>query len=500
VSRVRRLVAPILGTAAGLALVPAPVGAAVTVSARPELRPAFDRAVSDYVARCEPGAPLRVRVHASGGDRVSVAGGPGRGGSFEKHVSRAPDQAFTIRLRSKGTTTAHHVRCLPADFPDWTFEAHGPAQAQWYIIDPTGNHAYGYIAVFDANGVPVWWRHESAYGPWDGKLMPDGNLAWMRFYTDHFGIRNRGYEVRRLDGTLVREIKTAGSPTDTHDFQQMPNGHYLAITYHRRCCADLSKYGLPAHAQVFDGEIQELTPSGKLVWRWNSHNHIPLSWTTGDARREMGWWWDLKRYTPQRPPAERAYDLLHLNAVQPDGDGVIVSSRHTDSVFRVDRATGRIEWKLGGTFVPGKSLSVVGKEHPEPLFGGQHDARLWNDGSLTVYDNGSWHGRPPAADRFRIDPVTHTATLLERISNPEVVYSVAIGSARKLTGGDWVVNWGDYPIATEQAPDGRIVRRFAFHDDHWSYRAVPVEPGRLNAAALRRGMNRMTARRGRARR
>ncbi|MFL5779911.1 MAG: arylsulfotransferase family protein [Thermoleophilaceae bacterium] len=498
-SRVRRLAAPILGTVAGLALAPAPAGAAVTISAHPSLRPAFDRSVTDYVVSCESGAPVRVHVHASGGDRVSVGGGKAHGGTFERKLSREPDRAFAIRLRAGGRTTSHHVRCLPSDFPRWTFDAHGPAQAQWYIIDPTGGNPRGYIAIFDTNGVPVWWRHEATYGPWDGKLLPDGNLAWMRFYDDHFGVRNRGYEVRRLDGSLVREIKTVGSPTDTHDFQPMPNGDYLAITYRRRCCANLTKYGGPAHAEVFDGEIQELTPRGKLVWRWNSHGHIPLSWTTGDARHETGWWYDLMRYTPKRPPAENAYDLVHFNAVQPDGDGVIVSSRHTDSVYRIDRATGRIDWKLGGTYVPGKSLTVAGKEHPEPLFGGQHDARLWKDGTLTVYDNGSWHGRPPAADRFRIDPVAHTATLLERLTNPEIVYSVAIGSARKLTGGNWVVNWGNRPVATEQTPDGTIVRRFTFLDDYWAYRAVPVEPGQLSAAALRHGMNRMVARRARGR-
>jgi hypothetical protein len=44
---------------------------------------------------------------------------------------------------------------------------------------------------------------------------------------------------------------------------------------------------------------------------------------------------------------------------------------------------------------------------------------------------------------------------------------------------------------TEQTPGGRVVTSFRFHDAHWSYRANPVLPGRLNPAVLRRGMDRM---------
>jgi hypothetical protein len=474
----------------------------VTVSTRPALRPAFDRAVSDYVTRCKPGRPLRVFVHADDGDRVSVAGGKRRGGTFEKRVGGEPDRAFTIRLHSGDRTTAHHVRCLPEDFPGWSFKAKGDAQAQWYVVAPSGGGKAGYVAIFDADGVPVWWWHSSSYGPWDAKLLPDGTLAWARFFGDHFGLRgNRNaYEIRRLDGTLVRLVRTAGSSTDTHDMQELPNGDYLALTYRPRHHVDLSHdpRGGPSNVTVFDGEIQELTPRGKVVWRWNSKDHIPPSWTTGTGSR--GWW--FHNSPDNQPGYEHTRDLVHLNSVEPDGDGLIVSARHLDSILRIDRKTGDVDWKLGGKQVPGKSLAVTGAPPGytgEALFGGQHDARLWQDGSVTVHDNGSWHYRAPVVDRFRVDTVLRTATLVERITNPEVDFSTAIGGARKLSGGNWAVAWGNSPLFTEQTPDGAVVRRFALGDKLVTYRVAPIEPGRLNAAALRRGMNRMTARRARGR-
>ena len=473
-----------------LGLAPAAARAAVAITTSPALRPAFDRHVSDYVIHCVPGKRVQVAVHASGGARVSVAGRKVRGGTFERHVERASGAAFSMRVRDHGRSTTHHVRCLPPGFPAWSFEIHGPSQAQWFVITPLHHANADYATIVDSRGTPVWWWRGTGYGPSDGKLLPDGTLAWTRWYGDLFGARDKdAYEVRRPDGSLVRLVRTVGSPTDTHDMQVLPNGDYLVDTFRRRCCEDLSAHGGPRNAQVFDGEIQELTPAGRLVWRWSSRDHIPLWWTTGDASRRTGWWYGQVTNTPNHPPRERAYDLVHINSVEPDGDGLIVSARHIDSVFRIDRASGRIEWKLGGRHVPGLSLKVVGP-HPTPLFSGQHDARLWKDGTLTVYDNNTWGGAP-SADRFAIDPEKRTARLIERITDPAITSSQAVGSARKLSGGHWVVDWGGNGVVTEQTEDGTIVRRLRFADEG-TYRAVPIEPGVLSAARLRRGMDRMS--------
>ena len=480
----RTFLVTLLGGSAALALA-APAAADVAVSTEPHLLPAFNPRVSDYVIHCVPGERVRVSVQASHGARVSVAGQKSRGGTFTRSLQRTGGAGFDVRVRDAGRDSAYHARCLPQGFPARSFESHGSSQAQWWVLTPLHHAHADYIEIQNSRGTPVWWWRGATYGPSDGKLLPDGTLAWTRWYGDLFGARDKdAYEVRRLDGTLVRVLRTVGSPTDGHDMQQLPNGNYLLDTYRRRCCEDLSSYGGPSHAEVFDAEIQEITPAGKRVWHWSSAGHIPPSWTT------RKWWDPLISQTPKHPPRERAYDLVHLNSVEPDGDGLVVSSRHTDSVFRIDRATGRIEWKLGGTHVPGTSLKVVGP-HPTPLLSGQHDARLWKDGSLTVYDNGRWRG-PPSADRFAIDPVKRTARLLEQITDPDVTSSVAVGSARKLSGGHWVIDWGGNGLVTEQAEDGTVLRRLKLLDEG-TYRAVPIEPGVLSAARLRRGMNRMSA-------
>jgi hypothetical protein len=415
---------------------------------------------------------------------VKVAGRATRGGDYHANLERAAGAGFAVRVTRAGEATrTHHVRCLPKDFPDWTFKRDGTPQAQFYALEPVGKHAFGYSAIFDTDGVPVWWHYEPSFSPWDTKVLANGHIFWARRFLDHFGVRDEdAYEEHRPDGSLVRLVRAVGNPTDTHDLTQLPNGDFFVIAYRRRDHLDLRPWGGPADASVFDGEIQEVTPSGKRVWRWSTKGHVSPGETTGH-------WWAITLNAPKDRLDTQAYDLFHVNSAEPDGDGVIFSARHLDAVYRIDRRTGKIDWKLGGTHTP-RSLKVVGP-HPVPLFSGQHDARLWTDGTLTVHDNATQANRPPAAVRYRIDPQKRTATLLERLVNPRVAYSQALGGARKLPGGNWVVAWGHSTYVTEETPSGHFVVTLRFLKDHWSYRANPVPPGRLNPAALRRGMDRM---------
>ncbi len=48
-----------------------------------------------------------------------------------------------------------------------------------------------------------------------------------------------------------------------------------------------------------------------------------------------------------------------MNSVEPDGDGFIVSFRHMIAVYRIDKATGKVTWKLGGT-TRAESLTMIG--------------------------------------------------------------------------------------------------------------------------------------------
>ena len=175
-----------------------------------------------------------------------------------------------------------------------------------------------------------------------------------------------------------------------------------------------------------------------------------------------------------------------MNSIEPNGASYVVSFRHLDAVIQIDRATGNIQWKLGGSQRP-ESLKFVGDSYDN--FSGQHDARILPDGTLTLQDNGSFTGRSPRAVRYTIDSVARTAGLVEQVTDPDVSEAICCGNARKLSGGNWVMSWGLSPFVTELTPVGKRVFRVTFLDHYFSYRVAPVPFGTLSRAALRQGMD-----------
>jgi hypothetical protein len=449
----------------------------LSIEAHPGLYPEFSSGVRDYVTRCGDDS-VTVDVAAPAGTQVTVAGGSARSGRFSQDVPLRVGQRFEIAVSGSGT---YHVRCLPSDFPAWTFERTGtPTQALTLLGISEGSARF--VTFVDGNGTPVWWfRHIRT--PLDAKLLPDGNVAFARGEATPFGNDDTAYEIRSLGGGLLRTLQTVGGPTDHHDFLALANGNYLMMTYKPRDDVDLSAFGGPADATVLDAEVQEITPAGALVWSWNSKDHIALS--------ETAPWWPVVLGQPNRLPDGRdAYDIVHINAFEVDGDSLLLSMRHTDGIYRVRRSDGQVLWKLGGTTTP-ESLDVVADPQSQTL-SGQHDVRSLGDGSISIYDNGTRASRPPRAVRFAINATAGTATWLESAVDSEVTSSLCCGSARKLPSGGWLVGWGSIvaPVIGEYASNGSRLSELRY-PNAFSYRAFPVPSGAVTTQQLRDGMDSM---------
>ena len=187
-----------------------------TVMATPALYPEYSPEVTDYVTPCN-GDPVQIDADAGPRNSIDVDGQGARKGEFTTGVPLQAGQRFSfVRATGAGQAT-HHVRCLPADFPEWTYEKFAPAQQQWYIV-VLGQ----YVIVIDGNGVPVWWFDDPG-SPADAKFLENGTFAWV---TER-GTPMARYEMRIPNGSLVREMKTVATMTDGHDLQLLANGNYL---------------------------------------------------------------------------------------------------------------------------------------------------------------------------------------------------------------------------------------------------------------------------------
>lgn len=469
----RRLPLPALLLLALMAAAPAAAGAAMDVRADPQLTPSFGPRIEDYVTRCDPKKPVRLRVTAPDGGKVAVNARAARAGKFDARVRLGVGEQLTLTAGAR----RYHVRCLPKDFPRLQVQRFGKPQAQWWLTAPDIGR---YVMFLDSHGTPVWWIKQK-HVPFSSVLFDNDEVAWTRYFGRPMGIRPiEAWEVFRLDGTHVRTLKTKGTPTDTHDFERLPNGNYLLESYKLRRDVDLRAYGKERHSNVLDSEVQEQTPGGKLVWRWNSKDHIGLEETQV---------WPKPRVI-KLPDGTRAYDIIHLNSIEPDGDGVVMSARRLNAVFRVSRATGQLTWKLGGSR-RAESLTVVG-DPEDQTFNAQHDARLLPNGDVTVFDNRTGIGAPRGV-RFRIDTANRTATYISQVGDPKVPFSGAQGSARLLPGGNWVNAWGSHNPASEIAPNGKVLLRIYFTGGG-NYRVTPLPYGRLSAGKLRGAMDAMFGR------
>lgn len=436
-----------------------------------------------YVSRCVPGK-IEVHVRANQGSTVQVPGYPAETGRFKAEARALPGQAFTVKTVVDGKRDEYQVRCLPSDFPQWGYKRFAEPPKGMFLVSyrpQVTDFNNSWMIVFDQDGTPRWWFSPET-NTLGGQILPDKTVQFPRGFGDGFGQDERtAIEIRGLNGKLKRLVRFQDGPTDGHEYVRLPNGNAYVMSYKPRLGVDLSSVGGDRNTGVLDGAIEEVTPEGKVVWSWNSKDHIAL---TDTPKR----WWERVLVNPHvDPDGNERFDIFHLNSIEPWGDQLVLSTRHTDRVFGISKKTGEVLWTFGGDKGP-KSLKIEGddplKDYP---ISGNHDARMQGD-ILSIHDNGTHMDRPPRMVRYRIDLENRTATFVRQNRDVKAApTSHCCGGVRKL-GTGWVVNWGNNPYITGFNEKDELAFRLAISTPQ--YRAVPV-PENVTAEDLSRGLDAM---------
>lgn len=447
------------------------------------LYPGFDGTATRYVSRCGRGA-APIEAEAAAGVEVVVGSRPAETGAFEIEPGVRPGEDFELTVTDGGRRRTYEVRCLPADFPAWEFETLGEIEPGLFVVAfQASREERPWVIAFDHEGTPRWWYSPRRRALW-AQILSDGTVAWARSFGDGYGLDPRmAHEIRSLTGERLRLVRTRGPIIDGHELRELDSGNFLVASYVPET-ADLTRVGGPARAAIVSAEVQELDPAGEVRWRWNSRGHIALA--------ETGRWWRNVLSNPRRRlQGRQSFDPVHINAIEPRGSGeVVISTRHTDAVFGIRRASGEIAWKLGGSKT-GDSLRIAG-DPARKLFGGQHDVRIAADGSLSVYDNGKDRPRRPRVVFYRLDLAQGRAIYTGQLNDSEVKTSHCCGSARQMAGGGWLVSWGDNPLVTGFNEERQIA--FRLHLAASTFRAVPVPAGAVSLAQLDRALETMEQR------
>ncbi|MBT2533015.1 aryl-sulfate sulfotransferase [Arthrobacter sp. ISL-48] len=148
---------------------------------------------------------------------------------------------------------------------------------------------------------------------------------------------------------------------------------------------------------------------------------------------------------------DNAFDAFHLNSVDDDGDALLVSSRHTHTLYQIGRKSGEVRWRMGGK----KSDFAVADQ---AVFAWQHDARRRSATLISVFDN---HFAEETSGTSRglllaVDEEAKTVTLKQEFANAGHGGN-AEGNVQLLANGNVMVGWGADPSATEFTADGTAV-------------------------------------------
>jgi hypothetical protein len=273
------------------------------------------------------------------------------------------------------------------------------------------------------------------------------------------------YVIADTSYSTVRRVQAAhGLRGDLHEFVITPRNTVLLTSY-VVTTANLSSVGGSRHGSIQDAVFQEIDlATGRVLLEWHSLDHIPP--------------WE------SYAPVEANWDFFHINSVDVDQDGgLLVSARSTHTIYKIDRRSGAIVWRLGGK----SSDFSMG---PGSSFAWQHDARRQPDGTLTVLDNGA----TPAVESLSrglildVDERAMTASLLHQYTHPGVLAG-SQGSVQLLANGNVFVGWGEVPRVSEFDRSGRLLFDALLGKEYECYRAfrLPWRASPADAPAIALG-------------
>ena len=332
-----------------------------------------------------------------------------------------------------------------------TTQAHDTAPGYIFIALKEGAGEHGPM-IFDDRGQLVWYsKYRSAR---DFKMQYyQGRpvLTWWEGRVPH----GHGVGEYVIFDSSYREIARVragnGYSGDLHEFLITPQDTAL-LTAYVRARTDLSPIGGPKDGAVWAGVAQEVDiESGAVLFEWHSLEHVSID--------------ESYFKLPKNP--KLPFDYFHINSIAVDhDDNLLVCARNTWAVYKVERDSGEVLWRLGGK----KSDFEMG---PGTRTAWQHDARRQPDGTITIFDNGA---HPKVHDQSRgivieLDEEKMSATLLREYTSPQQLLATSQGNLQVLPHGNIFIGWGSAPFISEFSHDGKLLFNAHFPPECESYRA-----------------------------
>ena len=121
-----------------------------------------------------------------------------------------------------------------------------------------------------------------------------GTISYVPSCLATFGSVSGQFELHDLDAGTTTYVEPSGIPLDPHELRYLSNGDYLMISDPIMPGVDLTGLGsFGANEDMIGCDIQEVDPTGAVVWQWVATDHFdpvqdttePETWAVGGVER-----------------------------------------------------------------------------------------------------------------------------------------------------------------------------------------------------------------------
>lgn len=269
------------------------------------------------------------------------------------------------------------------------------------------------------------WAYPQGFSWHYAEMLPNGNLVAIA----------KDKMIIELDAASALVWQHATNAH--HDFARLANGNTYVVSGRPGTEHPL----LSPNRTLYLDHVEEVTAAGEVVWTWNAEDHLQ----------------ELAALVDLIVPAPEAFgDWPHINTLEvlPDNPtaaqderfqagNLLMCGRHIDTVFVVDRETGRVVWAWG----PGELL-------------GPHMPTMLTNGNLLIYDNGNNVSRRVRGSTRIVELEPLSGRICWTYESRSNFYSPSRGSAERLPNGNCLIAHSDSGRLFEVTADGDTVWEF----------------------------------------
>jgi arylsulfate sulfotransferase len=311
----------------------------------------------------------------------------------------------------KGNTVGKTYDFRSRSFPVWLVDQFKYSCPDESLLPPGFKEGFmlmnkretpGFLYIVDVKGRLRWYHNIDGKGFKVTHFTPDNTIISILGNNDEpTSYGSEILEVNLLGDTLLHLKKGAGDFTQTIHHEILKTGNSIVTLYVDNRVMDLSSIGGGKKDTVNGDGILVLDRSGHKIWQWSVFDVM-------DPLKDSGLLKDRK-------------DWMHANSLNYDLDSnYIISFYNNGQIWKLDRHTGRIIWKLG------KGGTV--KMPADAQFDMAHAVHINPDGNLMFFDNGvDKHQSEVLA--FSMNDSLKTASLNMKIRLPKEIYNDRMGSA-----------------------------------------------------------------------